>query len=185
MDYRVCRYRQMTPTLTILLTLRMCFMSLSSRLFQLPRRKWSSKRRVIRYFRVLTMLRCEVRAIPTSDLQPYFRRRTELTVHQGCLLWGIRVVIPETLHKDVLNLIHDGHLGVVRMKAMARRHVWWPGIDAEIENCARSCTVCAENRNTPPETPIHPWEYPNRPWQRIHVSDRCRREVEMDWSVRD
>ena len=104
-----------------------------------------------------------------SDLQPYFRRRTELTVHQGCLLWGIRVVIPETLRKDVLNLIHDGHLGVVKMKAMARSHVWWPGIDADIENCARSCTGCAENRNTPPETPIHPWEYPNRPWQRIHV----------------
>ena len=93
-----------------------------------------------------------------SDLQPYLRRRTELTVHQGCLL-GIRVVIPETLRKDVMNLIYDGHLGVVKMKAMARSHVWWPGIDADIENCARSCTGCAENRNTPPETPIHPWEY--------------------------
>ena len=77
--------------------------------------------------------------------------------------------MPETLRKDVLNLIHDGHLGVVKMKAMARSHVWWPGIDADIENCARSCTGCAENRNTPPKTPINPWENPNRPWQRIHV----------------
>ena len=55
------------------------------------------------------------------------------------------------------------------MKAMACSQVWWPGIDAGIENCTRPCTGCAENRNTPPETPINPWEYPNRPWQRIDV----------------
>ena len=47
-----------------------------------------------------------------SDLQLYFRRRTELTFHQECLLSGVRVVISETLRKDVLNLIqcHDCHL---------------------------------------------------------------------------
>ena len=43
------------------------------------------------------------------DLQPYYRRRTELTDHQGCLLWGIRVFIAEILSKDVLNVIHHGH----------------------------------------------------------------------------
>ena len=29
-------------------------------------------------------------------LQPYFHRRYELTVEMGCLLWGLRVVIPES-----------------------------------------------------------------------------------------
>jgi hypothetical protein len=104
-----------------------------------------------------------------KDLTPYFSRREEITVHQGCLLWGIRVIIPEPLRKEILTMIHEGHLGVVKMKAIARSHVWWPGIDADIEECAKKCSGCMDHRNAAPEAPIHPWEFPDRPWQRIHV----------------
>ena len=29
-----------------------------------------------------------------DELAPYYRRRDELTVHQGCLLWGTRLIVP-------------------------------------------------------------------------------------------
>ena len=51
--------------------------------------------------------------------KPYYQWHNELTVHQGCLLWGIRVVIPGKLQDRVLEELHDGHLGVVKMKALA------------------------------------------------------------------
>jgi hypothetical protein len=47
-----------------------------------------------------------------KDLNPYFLRREEITVHQGCLLWGIQVIIPEPLRKEILTMIHEGHLGL-------------------------------------------------------------------------
>ena len=31
----------------------------------------------------------------TSHLQPYCSHKHELSVDQGCMLWGLRVVIPE------------------------------------------------------------------------------------------
>ena len=55
--------------------------------------------------------------------KPYYERRNELTVHQGCILWGMRVVIPNKLRERVLEELHDGHLGVVKMKALARSYV--------------------------------------------------------------
>lgn len=55
------------------------------------------------------------------------------------------------------------------MKAIARSHVWWPGIDADIKECAKKCSGFMDHRNTAPEAPIHPWEFPVKPWQRIHV----------------
>ena len=39
---------------------------------------------------------------------------------------GCRVVIPEKLQQKVLDELHRGHPGVVRMKMQAQNHVWWP-----------------------------------------------------------
>jgi hypothetical protein len=56
-------------------------------------------------------------------IKPYFDRRHELTVEQGCVMWGVRVVIPMKLQERVLDELHGGHIGVVKMKALARSHV--------------------------------------------------------------
>lgn len=29
-----------------------------------------------------------------SQLSPFYRRRTELSICQGCLLWGSRIIVP-------------------------------------------------------------------------------------------
>ena len=34
------------------------------------------------------------------------------------------VVVPTTLQLKVLEELHGGHIGVVKMKALARSHVW-------------------------------------------------------------
>ena len=47
---------------------------------------------------------------------PFFHKRTELTIHNGCLLWGLRVVIPQKHHHKVMQLLHSGHPGMTRMK---------------------------------------------------------------------
>ncbi|KAL0198627.1 hypothetical protein M9458_007167 [Cirrhinus mrigala] len=90
-------------------------------------------------------------------------------VQSGCLLWGYRVVIPPPLRNLLLKELHAGHAGVVRMKEMARSYFWWPGIDAEIEEEARGCPDCQNVRNMPQIAPLNPWDFPEEPWQRIHI----------------
>ncbi|XP_069114424.1 uncharacterized protein [Argopecten irradians] len=103
------------------------------------------------------------------ELKPYAIRQNELTTHQGCLLWGIRVIIPLKLPSGILSELHQGHIGVVKMKAVARSYMWWPGIDHDIEHMCKSCVGCQEVKGAPPSAPISPWEWPSRPWQRIHI----------------
>lgn len=102
-------------------------------------------------------------------LDSYFSRRDELSLHQGCIIWGMRVVVPLKLRQRILDELHEGHLGMVKVKSLARNYVWWPKIDQEIEKLIKRCAGCQQNRNIPPEAPIHPWEYPDKPWKRIHV----------------
>ncbi|XP_026529758.1 uncharacterized protein K02A2.6-like, partial [Notechis scutatus] len=64
---------------------------------------------------------------------PFKHRPTELFSQKGCILWGDRVVVPERLQRLVLQTLHEGHPGIVRMKALTRSYAWWPGIDKQIE----------------------------------------------------
>lgn len=65
--------------------------------------------------------------------------------------------------------LHSGHPGIVRMKAIARSHMWWPGIDKELEERAKACNHCHSVKSSPAVAPLHPWVWPTRPWQRIHM----------------
>nr|XP_055054019.1 uncharacterized protein K02A2.6-like [Misgurnus anguillicaudatus] len=101
--------------------------------------------------------------------KPYSQRKLELSVKDGCVLWGARVVVPQRSRKAILKQLHHTHPGISRMKGLARSYVWWPGMDSEIEKEVQSCHTCQENRNPPAGAPLHPWEWPETPWSRLRV----------------
>ena len=104
-----------------------------------------------------------------NDLKPYWTKRTELAVEDDCLMWGIRVIVPAKLQKLVLQELHQTHIGMVRMKMVARSYVWWIKLDKDIEQLVKSCSHCQTVRNLPPMAPLHPWIWPAEPWKRIHI----------------
>jgi len=103
------------------------------------------------------------------DLKPYFIQHHDLSIEQDCLIWGLRVIIPPNLREPILKELHWSHPGVARMKSMARSHVWWPKLDADLEQITRACLQCSKTWNTPPAAPPCPWAWPSGPWKRVHV----------------
>ena len=119
--------------------------------------------------KVLTFVRCGWPGEVEPALTAFKRRRDELSTDGECLVWGGRIVIPQRLRAGVLRELHEGHLGASKMKNLARRYVWWPGLDAELEGLARDCEFCGEKRGAPPRSELHPWEPAGGPWERLHV----------------
>ena len=103
------------------------------------------------------------------SLEPYSARRLELSVYEGCLMWGNRVIVPKPAQQAVLRELHEGHPGMSRMKALARMFVWWPGINQDVEKSVRLCRECQESSPSPPTAPLSPWKWPSRPWARLHL----------------
>ena len=101
--------------------------------------------------------------------QKFYAKRDELVIEKECLLWGYRVVVPETVKVKVLQELHASHLGIVKMKMMARSYVWWPNIDSDIEKVAAACKVCVQESKKPTSVPLTPWPYPDKVWSRIHA----------------
>ena len=60
----------------------------------------------------------------SKDLKIYHKIASELSVSDGCILRGSRVIIPPHARKSVLDELHSGHPGCGKMKALARSYVW-------------------------------------------------------------
>jgi transposase InsO family protein len=103
------------------------------------------------------------------ELVPYKHKMQELTTEQGCVLWGMRVVVPRKLQDQILMELHETHPGMTKMKMLARSYVWWPNIDSHIEHVVSSCHVCQAVRAEPKAAQVHPWTFPSKPWSRIHI----------------
>ena len=69
----------------------------------------------------------------------------------------------------MLEELHAGHPGIVRMKELARSYLWWPNIDQEIEQTVRNCASCQQVRKPPAVAPLAPWLSTSNPWHRIHI----------------
>ena len=103
------------------------------------------------------------------ELNAFRAKQLELSLDQGCILWGSRVVIPSQGREAVLHELHEGHPGTTRMKSLARMYVWWPGIDSDIEKSVQLCPQCQQVQPKPPVAPLNPWKWPTRPWARLHI----------------
>ena len=106
---------------------------------------------------------------PDPGLQPFYIRRDKLSTHNRCILWGNRVVVPARGQQQLLDDLHTADRGIVRMKNLPRSYVWWPGLDGDIEEKVKSCQVYQLQRAAPATAPFHPWEWPEKPWSRIHI----------------
>ena len=106
------------------------------------------------------VLRCCKQGWPHTvpeELVAYGRKKDELTTEGDCILWGSRVVVPRKLRNQMLQELHQGHPGIVKMKQVARSYVWWPGMDKELEGLANTCTPCQSQRKSPPKVPLAVW----------------------------
>jgi len=91
------------------------------------------------------------------NVKPYYEKREEISIENGILLWGLRVIIPLKYRPHIMQELHSSHPGIVRMKALSRIHIWFPKIDNRIEEEVRNCPQCAQVTQNPIKTHVHPW----------------------------
>jgi hypothetical protein len=75
----------------------------------------------------------------TDDGKPYETNKNEYFVMDGCILWKNRIVIPPRYRQKIVSEVHHDHMGIVKMKEIARNYVWWPGIRNDLEKITKSC----------------------------------------------
>lgn len=104
---------------------------------------------------------------PKGSCSKYYHVRSELNVVNGLLLRGNRIVIPHSLRKQILQRIHEGHLGIEKCKRRARDTVYWPGINKDIETMIGKCETCNKFQSRQAREPMMIPELPTAPWRKV------------------
>ena len=91
--------------------------------------------------------------------------RDELSVEDGILLKGTRVIIPESMQSFILDRLHYGHLGIEKTRLRAKDSVYWININRDIETTVKSCHICQEHQPAQQHETLLPHEIPSRLWE--------------------
>ena len=105
-----------------------------------------------------------------EQLEPYKRVRGELSVVNGLVLRGDRIVIPQKLQHAVIKSAHSSHQGIVKTKSLLRETVWFPAMNDMVERAVRSCIPCQEATTTSSSNePLKMTKLPEGPWQEVSM----------------
>ena len=55
------------------------------------------------------------------------------------------------------------------MKSLARRCIWWPGMDHQVDETVNTCPECQQAQSAPSATPLCSWQWPTHTWPLIHI----------------
>lgn len=99
----------------------------------------------------------------------FYKFRLSLSVQDGCIFYGDRLYIPPSYRGNVLRNLHSEHKGVVKSKQLARRSIWWPCLDKDVENYISNCSVCQTFANSRSSYVEMSWPKTTYPFERIHI----------------
>ena len=104
--------------------------------------------------------------VPHS-IRPYWDNRDELAVMGGVIYRGMRIVVPPSMRQEILELIHEAHLGIVKSKQQAREALYWLGMSSQVEEKIKDCSICHDYAPAQPKEPMIPSQTLDYPWAEV------------------
>lgn len=105
----------------------------------------------------------------SGDLKQFSGVKEQLNIVSGLITVNGRILIPLTLRKAALAMLHELHIGVVRMKQLARNYMYWPGMNEDILKLSKACEICRSFNADTQSKIFVPWPEPKQPFDRVHI----------------
>lgn len=77
-----------------------------------------------------------------NELKHYVKIKNDIEISDGLIYYKKRLIVPKTLRRDVLKLLHETHLGFNKTYIIARELFYWPAITYELKSFIGQCKTC-------------------------------------------
>ena len=98
-----------------------------------------------------------------TGLKEFWNYRDTLSIKNGLITCGTRIIVPYEMRAEMLQYINEGHQGKERCLLQARNTVFWPKVTYDIQELIERCIICQEHGKsqsiigTTQELPPFPW----------------------------
>lgn len=100
-------------------------------------------------------------------IRHYHKIKDFLFLSDSFLFFNYRLIVPQNLRHEMLTKLHEGHIGMEKVKRRAREIFYWPGINGDIEKYIKKCKICERFAQKNAKQTLLPYPLPDRPWQRV------------------
>ena len=101
----------------------------------------------------------ETKAQAPASIRVYWDVRSELSELDGIILKSERILVPSSMRKEMLERIHQDHMGIEKSKRRARDVLYWPGMNSQISDKIAKCSICLEHQKQNTKEPMIPFAY--------------------------
>jgi len=102
-------------------------------------------------------------------IELYWNSRDELTMEEGLVYKGHRLVIPFKERPGIVKSLHESHIGIEGTLRRARDIVYWPGITAQLKDHLSRSGICNHYQPEQRKESLKPHHVPNLPWEKVGV----------------
>ena len=102
-----------------------------------------------------------------SCIREYWNYKEELTVQNGVLYKGMKVIVPISMRPQMIARVHSSHLGPDACVRRARDVLFWPSMSGQIKEQVQNCEVCNDFLARQQKEPLMTHKIPDTPWSKV------------------
>ena len=102
-------------------------------------------------------------------MKKFWAIKDSLSIDDGLIVYGCRLLIPISLRATMLSRLHEAHQGIARSQARARLTIYWPNMNQDIQDFVSGCRHCQDHLPSNAQEPLVVRPAPDRPFQQIAV----------------
>ncbi|GFX92973.1 uncharacterized protein K02A2.6 [Trichonephila clavipes] len=104
-----------------------------------------------------------------NSVKTYYKIKNNIYIQEELLFSNEKLILPYSLRKDMLQLIHEAHFGIEKCKKRAREIIYWPGMNCDIETLVSLCVIREKFKKANSKEPLKPHTVPYRHIEKIGV----------------
>ncbi|PFX31704.1 Retrovirus-related Pol polyprotein [Stylophora pistillata] len=100
------------------------------------------------------------------NIREYWNYKEKLTVQDGVLYKGMKVIVPASMRPQMIARAHSSHLGPDACVRRARDVLFWPSMADQIKDQVQNCEVCNDFLARQQKEPLMTHKIPETPWSK-------------------
>lgn len=111
-------------------------------------------------------------SLESSSMKEFYNVQNNLSIDNDLIMYSIptrnlRFVIPKALRKQAITNLHIANQGTSNMLERARDHMYWPGMDRDVNEHVLKCLDCRKNAPSQQKEPLILAPVPEYPFQHV------------------